>query len=462
MAFFTNPGAETQELFSGELLQEQVRNRYDWGRLNQGSPFHALLANVRVGSLAETSYMINNEYDFPHKMTLDSAQTTFIPALNAESPVFIDLNAKFVESSLNGSFQVGDCFQVRGEADGTEAGRTDADQIEALVRISEVNGSGHVKWVTLDITADNNSALTTGATLDTGATTNATFLLTKCDEYSGDSPNPISLYTDYNYNFMQMIRMPFIKSKINTTTTYDNSLEYLGLNVMDQLMMAIERQIVFSKNGRPADATTDVSRSTIGGTGADYGTTNGLAGYMGLHNLAATTNRTIQQIEAGTTVDFWDLRDWAVKFDKGGVKWALTSPSFANLLAKTALEFGAKWQPMSVQFPQFKLDYIQYDLGVVKINVITSRQLEYASPIVVGSDSGGTARTAAHKNFLLAIDPSYIELLYHQSKMGIMAPSFHDVMIANNPHSDKKEAKACFSLSMWNQSAHGVFGITGA
>lgn len=468
MSYFTNTTAGTQELFDNSLLIPQIANYYDWSRLRNNSQFFAVMNNTgNITPTGDTELTIVDETDLTHKFELAAAQVVDIPALNSESTAFINLNTIAGITGLNGVFQVGDAFLIRGQADTVAGGRTATDHIDAIVRVTDVNSSGHVKFTTLYITPLSGTSYPTARLGKVSTTTNMTtvFLNYKIDEYDGDAPNPESIRPSFYYNYMQMFRRPYGKGIVEAshTTKYDNSIEYLGLMEMDQLMMQMSRALLFSQWGRPAAATSyheSVATYADGGTGNDYGVMMGIPGFLGTNSLSASS-QCIYQVDTGTGVDFWNLRNWANSFTTGNtLKYGITSPTFADKIARAAYAVGYRPMDGVIEFPRWKWQYQEYNLGAIQLRLIVDRNLEWMTPKVYDSVN---SRTVAQKNLLFAIDPQYFKMFYHQNKyLGVMAPGVYDIDTTNGSHKKKKEVKSAFSCMLSHKSAHGVYGITNA
>lgn len=463
MSYFTTPQAGTQEIFDNDLFIKQVANANDWSRLYQNSTFAATLLNMgQMEAYDSTEIIINTVTDATHKFSIADGQSVAIPNINSISTSFIDLDTLSGVSGVNGKFRVGEGFICHGESNGTGAAWTDADRLTAILRVEEVNAAGWIKWKTLDITVDGSSTKT-GTTVDYGASTPHTvFLACNIDEYDGDAPDVVYLRPENTTNAMQMFRVPFGQGMVadSVPKVYDGSMGYNSLIWLDQLYMKMNRALLFNTIGRPAAATSyqeNNSGLADGGTGADYGITKGLAGFLGVNDLSAVD--VIGQVDTGTGVDFWNMRSWADQFSTGGTyKYAFTSAKMSTLIAKAAVEVGQDWQPFSIQFPRFTLSGMEYDMGTFRMRVIVDRNFGWAGPSV----SDGT-NTAKHEKYLFLIDPEYAKAYFHKNKtMGVMAPRIYDVGTTNGSHLMKKEAKAMMGFALWRESAHGVYGITGS
>lgn len=466
MSYFTSPTAGTQELFDNTLLIPQIANYYDWGRLYTNSQFTALMNNLgNIAPAGDTEITFNDETDLTHKFTMATGQTMTIPAINAESAAFINLNTFTGLTTINGLYQVGDAFQVRAQVDVTAGNRTAADAVDIILRVTDVNSSGHVKFTTLYVTTDSAGAYTTCVigNSTTAANMLPVFLQTKIDEYDGDAPNVESIRPSQYYNYMQMMRFPYGKGIVESshTTKYDNSLDYLGLMEMDRLLMEMNRVLIFNPHGRAAAATSyNESSSALadGGTGADYGMCNGLTGLLNADALSASTTSPYR-VDTGTSVDFWNLRAWANDFTTGNmVKYGLTSPSFADKIARAAYSVGYVPTTGSIEFPRWAWQYKEYDLGAIKLRLVVDRNMEWFTPKVRDTVN---SRNVGQKNLLFAIDPEYFKIFYHQNKyLGVMAPGVYDIDTTNGSHKKKKECKVAFSCALWKKSAHGIYGLT--
>ena len=458
MAYMTNPGEGTRELWDNDLLIPQIANYYDWGRLQMDSQFFAVMTNFGLAdAINNTEVEIVGTAEYTNRLSVASGQTILIPAINSESAAYINFDTVSGTTGYRGIYQVGDAFYVRGDADGTEANRTDGDQVEAIVRISDVDSSGDYKLTTLWVTKDSASAYA-AATLDT----NTTLLNTKIDDFDGDAPDIELLRPDIGYNYMQMFRVPFGTGFVEKSQKhkYDNSMAYQGQISQDKIMMQINRALLFSTFGRNAASTATRETSSglaDGGTGLDYGHMKGLAGFLGANALGSSD--VISQIDTGSSVDFWNLRDWATGFTVGGmIKYAVCAPSFANDIARAAYDAGFRQVEGSIQFPRFEFKYKEYDLGVIRLRIIVDRNLEWMSPVVYD----GTNYAAA-KKFLFAVDPQYFKIHFHNNdELGIMAPSLYKINTTNNSHKDKREWKAALTCALRKPQAHGIYGVTGS
>ena len=460
MTLFTNPGAGTSELFNSELLQDQVANMYNWGRLQSNSRFFSLFSNIGVGqSFENTEFEIVGTADYNTKITLAASQSLAVAAINAES-AFIDMDTAFGVSGLNGSYKVGDAFVGFGYCSAATGSRSAGDRLNLTLLVSDVNSLGLPKFKTMYITK-NGSGAYTAATM-TQANGGLTLILTKIDELDGDAPDIELLRPTIDYNCMQMFRVPYGQGKVagSAKTKYDNSLAYQSLIEQDKLFRMIDAALLFGQKNRPANTMTSFRESSSGiadgGTGEDRSLMKGLAGFLGIEDLSASS--VVSQIDSGSDVDFWSLKSWASNFVVGNeMKYAFAGSAFADKLEQAAARVHQYPIDGEISFPRITFQFKEYNLGNITIRVIRNRNME-----VMGQKVYDGTSHASPTHYMMVIDPEYFKINYHANAyFGIMAPSLYDIDVTNNSHKDKKEWKACLSCSLWKPQAHGVYGIAG-
>ena len=415
----------SQELYTDDDVVVKASNYYNWGGIKDDAAFYTFLNNLgMVESEGNIKFEINQSKSLRDRFATDAAFT--LAAVDAVT-AGVDLEVAF-NPAPDFALRVGMAFHVIGTIAGTA-------NSQALFRID--SGSAN-SWNirTLSGTAGEIS-------------TTATILVSDIAEYSAGSPAPQEFKPSRSYNVMQMMDMAYGNGMVANSqdTKYDNSIDYQGREVQNELMIAMNRALLMNTTAR------------MPVSGQDYGVMQGLPGFFNLSDTSGITDGVTGKVDSGVSVDFWNMRAWADSFTVGNrSKLAITSAHFSTEIAKAAAEAGETVRTKEIAFPRFNAMVRQIDLGNITLNLIVDRNLDVAAPIF----SDGT-NTAAYNKMLFAVDRDSFKLKYHlNKKLGLLMPTVRDVAPTNDERTTKKHILTGFSCAAWKLPSHGAYGITGS
>jgi len=413
------------DLYDDSDIVVKTRNYYNWGGIKDDASFYTFLNNLgMIEAEGNIKFEINQSQSMRDRFLTDVAFT--LAAVDSVE-TGINLEAAF-SPAPDFALRVGMAFHVIGTIGGTA-------NSQALFRID----AGSANSWTIRTLSGTAGEISTGATL----------LVSDIAEYTAGSPNPIEFKPSRDYNVMQMMDMAYGNGMVANSqdTKYDNSIDYQGREVQNELMIAMNRALLMN--------TT--ARMPVAG-GQDYGVMKGLPGFFGLSDTSGVTDGVVGKVDTGSSVDFWNLRSWADSFTVGNRnKLAVTSAHFSTEIAKAAAEAGETVRTKEIAFPRFNAMVRQVDLGNITLNLIVDRNLDVAAPIF----SDGT-NTAASNKMLFAIDRDAFKLKYHNNKkLGLLMPTVREVAPTNDERSTKKHIITGFSCAAWKLPSHGAYGIVG-
>jgi len=411
------------DLYNDSDVIVKAQNYYNWGGVKDDASFYTFLNNLgMIEAEGNIKFEINQSKSIRDRFLTDVAFTLATINLTTSG---VDLETAF-SPAPDFALRVGMAFHVKGTIGGSAG--------QALFRIE---GGSANSWNIRTMSGDVGE-ISTGATL----------LVSDIAGYSDGSPAPVEFKPSRDVNYMQMMDMAYGNGMVANSqdVKYDNSIDYQGREIQNELMLAMDRALLMNT----------ASRAPV--SGADYGVMKGLPGFFGLTDTSAVTDGVNGKVDAGSSVDFWNLRAWADTFTMGNKnKLAVTSAHFSTLLAKAAAEAGETVRTKEIEFPRFNSLVRQIDLGNITLNLIVDRNLDVAAPIF----SDGTT-TAAYNKMLFAIDRDAFKLKYHNNKkLGLLMPTVREVTPTNDERTTKKHIITGFSCAAWKLPSHGAYGIEG-
>ena len=415
----------TYTLSNASLLIPQVANKYNWAEMYRNSTFYTLLNQLGMIDAFKGDFKVEINKTTGRASIYTTTNTLTVSNTVGGSSAALDLET--LVGFPSGMVRVGTAFHIRGTVGSTD--------VTAQVRVA--SGSAGA-WVVETVAKEG----TVGAFV-----TGAKVILSDVAEYGGSAPESEDFYPTQDSNVMQMFDLAFGKNMValSQTTKFDNSLEYLGLEIQDRLFRMINNQLLFGVAAREPQS------------GKDYGVMKGLPAFMGLADTSAVTNGVVGKVDTGTTVDFWNLVDWLNARTMGSERLlCITSPSFATKIAKAAAAVNETARTVTVEFPRVSITKKEYSVGDHILSIVTDRNLESASPKFTD-----WTNTAAHQNMLFAIDTDNFKLSYHDNaELGLMTPSIRDIEQVRDKRVKERHMTAALSCAMWKLPSHGAYGIT--
>jgi len=421
------------QLMSADDIVEKTLNQQDWlGSLDDAYLFTLLNNLGMVGAEGNVKFGVNQTTGLPDDYTLAAtltapAKTAAQIAAHGSSNPSSAMDLETILGISEFAIRVGMAFNLSQAAKyavvRVESGTTNAWVIRTL------SSSG---------AADATVAFTSGALA----------MLSDNAVYRAGAPEAQEFKPERLYNAMQMFDLAYGNEMVANSqdTKYDNSIILQGREQMKRLHKMMNRALIYN---------TDYK---VPGTGTDNtGQMNGIAGWLGLADSSSfSTYDPTVQINSGTSVDFWNLREWADKFSMGNKnKLALTSAEFSTKIAQAASAAGETIRSQTIEFPRFNAFIRSIDLGNITLNLMVDRSMSKFTPYM----NDGTL-TATQKNVLIAIDRDSFKLQYHNNdQLGLLTPTVRNVAQTNDERMVKSHVLAGMSTALWKKPAHGAYAL---